>query len=68
VSPPPKPRSSHTAESSNITREGATAESIIQRLEDATPGSLFYCEADREEAVEIAREEITAVATGGTRG
>ncbi|WP_264045617.1 hypothetical protein [Methylobacterium flocculans] len=40
-----------------------TPERLIQRLENANCGELFYCEADREEAVEIAQEEFaTALA------
>jgi hypothetical protein len=46
-----------------------TPERLIQRLENATPGNLFYCEADREEAVEIAQEEFaTAISAAEARG
>jgi hypothetical protein len=46
-----------------------TPERLIQRLENATPGNLFYCEADREEAVEIAQEEFaTALSAAEARG
>lgn len=45
-----------------------TPERLIQRLENANCGELFYCEADREEAVEIAQEEFaTALAEAKVR-
>lgn len=37
-----------------------TAQRLIQRLEDAAADTLFCIEADREEAVEIAAQEIAA--------
>lgn len=45
-----------------------TPQRLIQRLEDAAVGGLFVCEADREEAVQIAIEEMAAApaAKGGT--
>jgi hypothetical protein len=46
----------------------AAAERIVQRWENATPGLLFHCDADRAEAVEIAEEEILALTTGAARG
>lgn len=46
----------------------AAAERIIARIEDAIPEPIFTCQADREEAVEIAQHEIVALATGGARG
>lgn len=43
----------------------AAAERIVQRIEDAN--HYFMCDADKEEAVDIAREEIAALTTGGAR-
>ncbi len=37
----------------------AAAERIVQRIEDAN--HYFLCDADKEEAVDIAREEIAAL-------
>lgn len=40
--------------------KAGTAERVIQRLENANAGGFFHCEADREEAIEIVAEEISA--------
>jgi len=49
------------AESRTITREmiEAASKRIMQRIEDAD--HYFLCDADMEEAVEIAREEISTI-------